>query len=243
MIRIGTAGWSIPREAAPAFPGSGTHLERYAAVLSAAEINSTFYRSHRPATYQRWAASVPADFAFAVKIPKAISHTARLAGAAPLLDAFVREIAGLGDALRVVLLQLPPSFAYHEPTALTFFAALRDRLSDAVEIACEPRHASWFAADAEAALADRRVARVAADPAIAPGGDRPGGWAGLRYRRLHGAPRTYYSPYDAADLAALAMSFAKEDGDQASSWCIFDNTASGAAAANAVALRSLLGSS
>jgi uncharacterized protein YecE (DUF72 family) len=53
-IRIGTAGWSIPKEHAEAFPISGSHLERYAAVFNAVEINSSFYRPHRPATDERW---------------------------------------------------------------------------------------------------------------------------------------------------------------------------------------------
>ena len=41
------------------------HLERYARRLSAAEINSSFYRPHQRKTYERWAASVPDDFRFA----------------------------------------------------------------------------------------------------------------------------------------------------------------------------------
>ncbi|HWP34406.1 MAG TPA: DUF72 domain-containing protein, partial [Thermodesulfobacteriota bacterium] len=59
-VLVGCAGWAIPRAAAGAFPGPGSHLERYARVLPAVEINSSFYRSHRPRTYARWAASVPA---------------------------------------------------------------------------------------------------------------------------------------------------------------------------------------
>jgi uncharacterized protein YecE (DUF72 family) len=50
QARIGTAGWSIPGAHAALFPGGGSHLERYARVLSAVEIDSTFYRTHRTAT-------------------------------------------------------------------------------------------------------------------------------------------------------------------------------------------------
>jgi uncharacterized protein YecE (DUF72 family) len=52
-------------------------LERYATRFSAAEINSTFHRSHKPQTLTRWAASVPDDFRFAAKLPKKISHELR----------------------------------------------------------------------------------------------------------------------------------------------------------------------
>src|SRR5690349_10468566 len=93
-VRIGTAGWSIPKPHAGHFPTAGSHLERYGAVLDAVEINSSFYRPHRPATYERWAASVPEDFRFAVKVPKAITHERRLDGADDLLDRFLSEVAG-----------------------------------------------------------------------------------------------------------------------------------------------------
>ena len=62
--RIGTAGWSIPRIHQVHFPAEGSHLARYAAVFSGAEINSSFYRPHRRSTYERWAASTPDGFRF-----------------------------------------------------------------------------------------------------------------------------------------------------------------------------------
>lgn len=236
MSRIGTASWSIPTRYAADFPGVGAHLERYARLLSAVEINSSFYRPHRRSTYERWAASVPTTFRFSVKLPKAISHTARLVDVDDLLDAFVAEITGLGDRLAVVLLQLPPSFAYDATVVAAFLAAVRARLDGQVGIACEPRHASWFTPAADACLAAERVARVAADPVLAPGGDHPGGWLGLRYHRLHGSPRVYYSAYDPPRLATLAV----QDNPVSDTWYIFDNTASGAATGDALALKALL---
>jgi uncharacterized protein YecE (DUF72 family) len=65
-LKIGTAGWAIPRDAADSFPVEGTSLARYAGRFDAVEINSSFHRPHRPATYARWSAGVPADFRFAV---------------------------------------------------------------------------------------------------------------------------------------------------------------------------------
>ena len=61
-IRIGTAGWSIPRASAFRFDASGTHLHRYSRRLRCAEINSSFYRPHTAATYSKWRDSTPADF-------------------------------------------------------------------------------------------------------------------------------------------------------------------------------------
>ena len=238
-IHVGTAGWSLPREAQPAFPAEGTHLERYAARLPAVEINSSFYRPHRPSTYARWAASVPPDFRFAVKVPKAITHAARLVGAEPLLDAFLAEATALGDRLGCLLVQLPPSLAFDEAVAERFYLALRERFDGPVAI--EPRHATWFERDAEALALEARVARVAADPPRDPRDGVPGGWAGLVYYRLHGAPRIYYSDYDAAYLAALAERLAAHARDGTAVWCIFDNTALGAATANALDVVGRLG--
>ena len=85
-FRVGCAGWALPKEHAGRFPGGGTHLARYAGRLPAVEINSSFYRPHRPATYARWAASVPEDFRFAVKVPKDATHARRLVNAEDVLD-------------------------------------------------------------------------------------------------------------------------------------------------------------
>src|SRR3954464_10929879 len=109
-ICIGTAGWSIPREAQPGFPGGGSHLERYAAVLPAVEINSTFHRPHRAATFERWAASVPRAFRFSVKMPRTITHDHRLTDAA-WLETFLADLAPLRSRLGCLLVQLPPSLA------------------------------------------------------------------------------------------------------------------------------------
>ena len=185
--RIGTAGWSIPKEHAAPFPATGSHLKRYAKVLNAVEINSSFYRPHRTGTYERWAASVPEEFRFAVKIPKAITHERRLKEAGDLLDRFLLEVAGLGPRLGPLLVQLPPSLAFQDSVADRFLADLRSRIAGS--IVCEPRHASWFTPDVDGLLGELRVARVAADPAPVAGAGEPGGWRSLSYYRLHGSPR------------------------------------------------------
>lgn len=236
-IFVGTAGWAIPRQEAERAPGPGSHLERYARVLSATEINSSFYRSHRQETYARWRASVPAGFRFAVKMPRAISHVARLKGARTALDAFLDEIAGLGRSLGPLILQLPPSLRYDDATARAFFTLLRRRHRRAVVV--EPRHPSWFAPEVQALLVRFRIARVAADPPAVPGALEPGGWPRLVYYRLHGSPRMYYSSYSDEFLADLAERL-RLAARRATVWCIFDNTAAGAAFANALTVTELL---
>ncbi|HEY5071846.1 MAG TPA: DUF72 domain-containing protein [Caulobacteraceae bacterium] len=236
MIRVGTAGWAIPRASAHAFPAEGTTLERYASLLSAAEINSSFYRPHRNDTYRRWAACVPFDFRFSVKLPRAITHERRLVEVEPLLEIFLGQVEALGPRLGALLVQLPPSLAFDERSAVTFFDGLRRRFEGAV--VCEPRHPSWFGPPGERLLEERGIGVVAADPPRSPAGLAPGGWGGIAYFRLHGSPRTYWSAYGRDFLERLAIQLGEERA--AETWCVFDNTASGAAATDALKLAALL---
>jgi len=236
MIRIGTAGWQVPKDHAAHFADPGSHLERYARRFNAVEINSSFHRPHRRTTYERWAASVPADFSFAVKAPREITHDLRLARAGAALDAFLEQATGLGRKLGVLLFQFPPSLAFEARTAGAFLRVLRKRHRGPV--ACEPRHPSWFTPRAEELLIAYRIARVAADPAVVSAAAEPAGWRRLTYFRLHGAPRIYWSAYPPEQIRLYADRLAKSKA--AERWCIFDNTVLGAATENALALRNLI---
>ena len=247
MIVVGTAGWSIPRAEAAAFPPGGHQLARYAQVFSGAEINSSFHRPHAAAVYAKWAAMTPPYFRFAVKVPRTITHEGRLRRSAALLDQFLAQVAGLGGKLGPLLVQLPPSFAFDARVARTFFRLLRERHPGAV--VCEPRHASWFGAAADRLLVAWQVGRVAADPCRVPGADIPGGWLTAPasasrpptvYYRLHGSPRPYWSRYPAERIAAWAVALTSLS-EPVDAWCMFDNTASGAAAGNALELAAHVG--
>jgi uncharacterized protein YecE (DUF72 family) len=237
-VHLGVAGWSIRREHTDKFSQSGTHLQRYASVFNAVEINSCFYRPHRFSTYERWAASVPEAFRFSVKLPKVVTHEARLVDAGLPVERFLAETAGLGAKRGPILVQLPPSLSFDEEVAQRFFRELRDRFDG--DLVFEPRHETWFTPEVESMLVDHRVARVAADPARVPAAAIPAAYDRLVYLRLHGSPRIYYSAYPAQELERITA-FMQEKADLGiSSWCIFDNTALGAATADALAVRSQL---
>ncbi len=233
---IGTAGWSIRAEAKPLFGEGASHLHRYATRFNAVEINSSFYRPHKAATYARWADSVPDGFRFAVKVPRQITHEARLRDAAGPLEAFVAQAGALGSKLGPLLVQLPPSLVFEAPTARRFFTDLRSKFTGLV--AFEPRHKSWFDPAADEMLLRFKVARVTADPASIPAAAEPGGWRGLTYARLHGSPRMYYSRYEIGWLKSLAAQLQAIPGTQV--WCIFDNTALGEATTNAFQMMRLM---
>jgi uncharacterized protein YecE (DUF72 family) len=234
---IGTAGWSIPKASAERCPSAGTHLERYARIFPAVEINSSFSRSHSAATYLKWADATPDAFRFAVKIPRHITHELRLRRSRLPFARFISDTDGLGGRRGPLLVQLPPSFAFDGRVAERFFRMVRESYSGA--LVCEPRHPTWFSAAAQDLFNRHAIARVAADPDITGGARLPGGWDGLAYFRLHGSPRTYWSRYGAHELSQLAA-LVRRLSDAGDVWCIFDNTASGAAIENAWELRQLL---
>jgi uncharacterized protein YecE (DUF72 family) len=103
------------------------------------EVNSSFHRPHRRATWERWAAVTPDHFSFAVKAPKAITHTAKLVNTGGALLEFFDAVRGLGDKLGPVLIQLPPKLTFVEGIAQEFLTTLRELHQGGVVL--EPRHA------------------------------------------------------------------------------------------------------
>ena len=230
-VRVGCAGWNIPRQAAGHFASRGSHLERYSQSFNSCEINSSFYRPHKKETWERWARSVPAGFRFSVKAPRTITHEAKLNCSSEVLSAFLEQIEFLREKLGPVLIQLPPSLGFDHARVRKFLSLLRGSFSG--DVVWEPRHASWFEDQSNNLLKEFHIARVAADPACVPASARSGGLASLAYFRLHGSPRRYFSAYSSDSLNMLVAQLASLDA-RARVWCIFDNTALGAAIPNAL---------
>jgi uncharacterized protein YecE (DUF72 family) len=208
-------------------------------VFNGTEINSSFHRPHRTSTYLRWGAGVPDAFRFSVKLPKAITHQQRLVNVDSALDAFLEQTAALGARLGCLLVQLPPSLQFVSADVEGFLAALRKRYAG--DVALEPRHETWFSPTCADVLKRYQVAQVAADPAVVPEAAEPGGWGELVYFRLHGSPVIYRSSYSDTVLAVLVDRLRRAQRASHSVWCIFDNTASGAAVTDALALRTHIG--
>lgn len=237
-VHLGIAGWAIRKEHTHRFADVGSHLQRYATLFNAVEINSCFYRPHRRSTYERWAASVPDAFRFAVKLPKVITHEQRLIGAEKRLDQFLEETSGLGSKRGPILIQLPPSFAFDQTVAVNFLRQLRQRFEESAVL--EPRHETWFTDEVDSLLREYRIARVAADPARVPMAAAPGGDDRLVYIRLHGSPRIYYSAYSADVLDSVASDIQSWAAREIETWCIFDNTALGFATSDALTVHTTL---
>jgi uncharacterized protein YecE (DUF72 family) len=237
-LRVGTAGWANPPNERARRPEAVTHLAHYATAFNFVEINSSFYRSHQRATYERWREQTPANFGFSVKLPRSVTHECALRRCRQELRQFVDEAEGLGHKLIVVLVQLPASLSFEPAVATRFFKSLTDICPS--RIACEPRHMSWFTERADDILRTRGVSRVAADPTRAAGGDAPGGSLRLAYYRLHGSPKVYYSAYSADFLTQLATQINALTSRTKDICCVFDNTARHESWPNAQQLCALL---
>jgi uncharacterized protein YecE (DUF72 family) len=234
MHRIGTAGWSVPAGKEE----KETHLHRYSRTFSCVEINSSFYRPHRAATWAKWSQETPSHFRFSIKAPRTITHEEKLRDTGNLLEAFFEQIKPLGEKTGPVIFQLPPSLSFDLAVAESFLSSLRKLYKG--QVVLEPRHATWFAASANILLKEKEITRAAADPPKAdPVAVEPGGDARLAYYRLHGAPNTYYSNYEDDFLTVLASRIIFH----ADVWVIFDNTALSHAYSNALRLQTLIASS
>lgn len=226
-IRVGTAGWNIPSHMRGDFPKGMSHLEQYSQVFNAVEFNSSFHRSHKKATYERWALATPTDFQFAVKMIQEITHIKGLVDVESDLEKFLGEVLGLQTKLGPLLIQLPPRLIFDEKVANSFFSLLRRMFNG--QVALEPCHTSW--AEAVTLLKAYNITLVHADPVKVP--RRTNSKQLFSYYRLHGSPKVYSSSYDANFLDQLAKKL------KDSSWVIFDNTRMGAATQNALDLKNL----
>jgi uncharacterized protein YecE (DUF72 family) len=261
IVHIGCAGWNVPPNTSACIepddnaghgrtPNCSTiaehneasnkkiksHLERYATFFSAVEINTSFYRPHLPITYAKWHKTVPSHFRFSVKFPRAITHGLRLQNCGVEVGRFLDEVANFEKSLGCLLIQLPPSLRFNAGITDDFFTLIQDRFD--VPLALEPRHPSWFDSSVFRLLEHRGITLVHADP-------RPVGVTiaklpqigSMAYFRLHGSPVTYRSSYDQRYLDNLLCDILLQHSCGKYVWCIFDNTASGAAFPNALALR------
>jgi uncharacterized protein YecE (DUF72 family) len=223
QILVGCAGWALPAIARDRFPDEGSILKRYAAKLPGG--GNQFIVLPTPQAFHLRAMGRQRAGDVSLLGEGAEGHHTRGAtrlGTGTLLDAFVAEVSALGPRLGCLLVQLPPSLTFDAAIAGAFFGALREGYAGMAVL--EPRHPTWFTAEAERQLVAQRIARVAADPAISLEASEPGGWPDVVYYRLHGSPRVYYSAYDKAYLDRLATNLRAHALTGTTTYCIFDNT-------------------
>lgn len=141
-------------------------------------------------------------------------------------EIFLQDVSALGEKRGPLLCQLPPSLRFDPERLEAAFETMRTL--DRGPIVIEVRHKSWASERATELLQRYSIDRVLADPVLVwPASDFQGP---PRYIRLHGKPKVYYSSYSDAEIGAFSKLLGPD------SWCVFDNTASGAAIENALTM-------
>jgi uncharacterized protein YecE (DUF72 family) len=159
-VRLGTQGWSYPDWIGSFYPPGSKqehYLPFYARVFDAVELDTTFYGPPRPSVVRSWARHTPPEFRFAAKLPRTITHEARLAGVAPALQEFVAALEPLGERLGPLLVQLPAEFV-RDARAERDLAECLAVVPASVRLAVEFRHVSWQVAEVLDRLRASRVA-------------------------------------------------------------------------------------
>ena len=182
-VLTGTSGFSYTAWRGSFYPEKHPEAQMlafYAGKLRAVEINNTFYRMPNPTLLERWAAETPAEFRFAFKSPRQITHMRRLVDAGDAVARLVEVTAVLADRLGPILFQLPPNLKKDLGVLEAFLSTLPTALRAAVEF----RHASWLSDDVYEVLRRHGAALCVADSEdFATPLEATAGWGYLRLRR------------------------------------------------------------
>jgi uncharacterized protein YecE (DUF72 family) len=237
-IFIGTSGWNYAGWKESFYKGvpRKSWLEFYAEHFNALEVDGTFYRLMRPSVFEAWCERTPANFRFAIKGHRYVTHVKRLAPSAESIKLQRDNGAPLGEKLVAVLWQLPASL-HKDLVKLERFATLLDIWPE-VRHVIEFRDKSWFDDEVADLMARERLAVCQSDAATWPMWDAV--TTDLVFVRLHGHTTTYASNYDTHSLKKWAQ-HAREWLDQGRDVHVyFDNDASGHAPLNALTLAEML---
>lgn len=238
-VRIGCSGWMYDDWRGRLYPERTPKrrwLEVYAEHFDTVEVNSTFYRLARRDAVAGWVEQTPAEFLFAVKASRYLTHVKRLLDVRDSVARFYEPLEPMRDAgkLGPVLWQLPENF-HRDDQRLAGWLELLPSGMHAIEF----RHESWFAPEVLAALRSRGVALVI--------GDHPertfqtyDATASWRFIRFHYGSRGRAGNYSATEIETWARRIAQWRRRE-EIYAYFNNDRRGFAPANAKQLAARLG--
>jgi uncharacterized protein YecE (DUF72 family) len=239
-VHVGTSGWSYDHWDGVLYP-PGTpprdRLAHYVRRFGTVELNASFYRWPRTATFASWRRRLPSGFQLSVKAPRGLTHAKRLYAPETWVGRLTACWHELGDRRAVLLVQLPPT-QVRDDARLDFFLGL---LPDWMRVAVEFRHPSWHD-EAVYALLERHGAAYC----VMSGAGLPcvlRATAPFVYVRLHGPDdaHLYAGSYPDADLRWWADRIGEWARDGRDVYVYFNNDGHGHAVRNAATLRALTG--
>ncbi len=243
---VGTSGWVYYDWEGIFYPEKcKDKLSFYSQYWKTVEINSSFYHLPREKTFLNWYNRVSADFVFAVKVNRTITHLKRLRNINDIWFTFLSRASLLQEKLGPLLIQFPASF----PSTPENISYLEDFLSLSKEyikrlpvknllLACEFRHPSWFSSLVYDLLHKYKVALVIADSSRYPKQEIV--TADFVYVRMHGPTILFGSEYTASQLKQLARKIKNWSSKGLDCYIYFNNDYKGYAITNAKQLLSFL---
>ncbi len=236
-IHVGTSGWSYDDWKGVFYPEgcSGTKmLPFYAQYFRTVELNASFYRLPKAATFEGWREKSPEGFIFAVKASKFITHTKRLFDVKEPWDAFIANASLLRDKLGPILFQLPPSLKADAAVLNDLFSILPKEFL----YVCEPRNESFFEAPVMDLFGRHGICLCVADSPRYPKSFVT--TASFVYVRLHGSTSLYGSKYTNEELAFWANRIRDWRDGGLDVYLYFNNDFKGFAVDNAKTLMQML---
>ena len=236
-IVVGTSGWQYRDWRGRFYPADLPQrcwLEHYAEAFATVEVNNAFYRLPERATFEQWRTRTPADFCFAVKMSRYVTHIKRLREPQEPVARFFERARALGDKLGPVLLQLPPTLRA-DPAVLT---EVLGQFPAGVKVAVEPRHPSWWTAPVRQTLERHGAALCWADRRGRPVTPL---WrtAGFGYLRLHEGRARPRPRYGRDALRSWLRRIGAEFAHDEAVYVYFNNDPGGAAVVDAATLAAL----
>ncbi|KUI35023.1 DUF72 domain-containing protein [Mycobacterium sp. GA-2829] len=239
MIRIGTSGWSYDHWTGVLYPERTSVAKRlglYVAEFDTVELNASFYRWPRDATFEGWRRRLPEGFTMSVKAHRGLTHFRRLATPEPWVERFERCWTALGERREALLVQLHPAIERDDALLAHFLTVMPDWIPVAMEL----RHPSWD----DPAVYDLLEAHRAAYVIMSGAGLRcvPRATGDLVYLRMHGPSQDslYHGSYPDDALQRWADRIAGWDAEGRRVLVYFNNDLGGHAVHNARTLRHLL---
>jgi uncharacterized protein YecE (DUF72 family) len=239
MIRIGTSGWSYDHWADVLYPpGLPVHarLNRYIEEFDTVELNASFYRWPKDATFAGWRQRLPQGFTMSVKAHRGLTHYRRLRSPEPWVERFERCWTALGDRREALLVQVHPELARDDGRLEHFLTSMPTWIPVAMEL----RHRSWDDPAVYAMLERHGAAYVVMSGAKVATVLRA--TADLVYVRMHGPAQDsmYHGSYPDDELQTWADRILKWEAEGRRVSVYFNNDLGGHAIRNARKLKELL---
>ncbi|MBI2850300.1 MAG: DUF72 domain-containing protein [Chloroflexi bacterium] len=234
---VGTSGWHYQDWRGRFYPEGlpvAKWLEFYARHFTTVELNNSFYRLPSEAAFANWDKVTPANFTFALKVSRYITHLKKLRDTQESVDKFVNRARLLGNKLGPLLYQLPPNMPRDDEVLKFFLATLPVGMMHVFEF----RHQSWLDEGVFLILGKYNAGFCVFDmpdvrcPMVAT--------ADFAYVRFHGSASLYSSSYSDEELEAWSKRLASLARDLKALYVYFNNDVSAFAVENARTLISLL---